>query len=77
MAFATRASHSDLHEYIRLVRGIRRPATGYFLRAETFYNVATQMEALDREPGLGPRVADSYGVTSLHEQSMASRSFRS
>jgi len=68
-AFGTRASHSELHEYLRLVRGIQRPATGYFLRAETFYNVATQVEVLDREPSFGPELIGSYGGRSLHEQS--------
>jgi len=68
-AFDTRASHSELHEYIRLVRGIERPATAYFLRAESFYNVATQVEDLDRSPSFGPKLVDSYGGRSLHEQS--------
>ena len=30
--FSTRASHSDLHDHIRLTRGVRRPRGGYFLR---------------------------------------------
>lgn len=59
---STRASHSSLHRYVRLVRGRRRPRTGYFLRAESFFNVATYLEGLDG--GLGP-----YGGRSLHEQS--------
>ena len=42
--FATRRSESELHKYLRLVRGIRRPRTGYFLRAESFFNVATEIE---------------------------------
>src|ERR1041385_8684812 len=32
--FATRATHSALHERLRVVRGPRRPRDGYFLRAE-------------------------------------------
>ncbi len=66
--FTTRASHSDLHEYLRLVRGIKRPRDGFFLRAESFFNLATEIERLDEEPG-GPRVINSYGGKSLHEQS--------
>ena len=66
--FGTRPSHSSLNEYIRISRGIRRPKDGFFLRAESFFNVATEIERLDSEP-LGPRVIDSYGGTSLHEQS--------
>jgi predicted ATPase len=66
--FGTRASHSPLHEYLRLSRGFRSPRNGYFLRAESFYNVATQIEELDQGPG-GARIIDSYGGASLHEQS--------
>ncbi|TMG81424.1 MAG: AAA family ATPase, partial [Betaproteobacteria bacterium] len=66
--FGTRISHSPLHEYLRLVKGIRRPKDGFFLRAESFFNVATEIERLDSEGG-GPRVIDSYGGKSLHEQS--------
>jgi len=40
--FATYNSHSDLYNAVRLARGIRRSGAGYFLRAESFYNVATK-----------------------------------
>jgi len=68
MTVRTRASHSPLHEHLRLVRGTRRPRDGFFLRAESFFNVATHIEQLDAAPG-GRAVIDSYGGTSLHEQS--------
>ncbi len=67
--FGTRESHSSLWEYIRLSRGIRKPRDGFFLRAESFFNVATEIEELDEEPAGGPPVIDSYGGKSLHEQS--------
>jgi predicted ATPase len=60
--FATVASESDLHRCLRLVRGARRPRTGYFLRAESFYNVASE---IDRIGG----IHESYGGKSLHLQS--------
>ena len=66
--FSNRPSHSELHQHITLSRGIRRPKTNYFLRAESFFNVATEIENLDRE-GMGPPVIDGYGGHSLHEQS--------
>ncbi len=66
--FSNRASHSVLHQHLTLSRGIRRPKTSYFLRAESFFNVATEIENLDRE-GMGPPIIDSYGGQSLHEQS--------
>lgn len=69
MSIATRPSHSSLDEFVRVERGARRERTGYFLRAESFFNVATHIEALDAEPGGGPPIIDSYGGTSLHEQS--------
>lgn len=67
-SFGTRASHSVLHEYLRVAKGFKRPVDGFFLRAESFFNVATEIERLDEGPG-GPPVIDSYGGRSLHEQS--------
>lgn len=67
--FGTRRSHSVLNEYLRIVKGIKRPRDGFFLRAESFFNVATEIEKLDAEPSFGPPVIDSYGGRSLHEQS--------
>ena len=66
--FDTRASHSPLYKYLRLSRGYRMPKNGYFLRAESFYNVATEIEELDQGGG-GRRIIDSYGGVSLHDQS--------
>lgn len=43
-AFATCNSHSELCMALRLTRGCWQPEWGYFLRAESFYNVATQEE---------------------------------
>ncbi|MGC5309820.1 AAA family ATPase [Micromonospora zamorensis] len=59
--FSTRATESSLGEHLRLVRGTRKPRSGFFLRAESFYNVATEIDRLG--------VADGYGGTSLHERS--------
>lgn len=66
--FGTRKSHSDLHRYLRIVKSIKRPRDGFFLRAESFFNVATNIEQLDEKPG-GPPIINSYGGLSLHEQS--------
>jgi predicted ATPase len=67
--FGTRKSHSGLHKYLRLSKGIRRPKDGFFLRAESFFNVATEIERLDDEPVPAPKIIESYGGRSLHEQS--------
>jgi predicted ATPase len=68
-SFTTRASHSELHAVLRCVRGITRPRDGYFLRAESLFNVATEIERLDAVPGPGLPIAAAYGVRALHEQS--------
>ncbi|WP_372845249.1 AAA family ATPase [Pontiella sp.] len=68
-SFSTRASHSELHRYLRIGRGINKPTDGFFLRAESFFNVATEIERMDAEPAFGPPIIDSYGGVSLHEQS--------
>jgi predicted ATPase len=67
--FSTRSSHSALHEYLRLQRGLRRPRDGFFLRAESYFNVATEIEKLDAVPASSPPLINSYGARSLHEQS--------
>lgn len=41
MLFQTAETVSSLHQYLRTVRNARRARDGYFLRAESFYNVAT------------------------------------
>ncbi len=42
--FSTYDSHSDLYRAMKLVKGIQKPKWSYFLRAESFYNVATKEE---------------------------------
>jgi predicted ATPase len=67
--FGTRESHSDLHAFLRPVRGVARPRDGFFFRAESYYNLATEIENLDAAPGPGPPIAPSFGPRALHEQS--------
>ena len=49
--FSTYDSHSGLWEALRLTRGIKREKWGYFLRAESFYNVASAEEEYSRQGG--------------------------
>jgi predicted ATPase len=58
--FGTRPSHSSLSDCLTLVKGVDRPTDGYFLRAESFFNVASEVERLG---------VTGYGSLSLHEQS--------
>ncbi|WP_299091647.1 AAA family ATPase [uncultured Metabacillus sp.] len=67
--FSSYDSHSNLDEYLGLVKGVNRAKDHFFFRAETFYNVATNIEDLDKEPMSGRRIIDSFGGKSLHEQS--------
>ena len=53
--FSTYDSHSELCDAMRLIRGYRKPQWGYFLRAESFYNVATAEDEYSRGPGGVPR----------------------
>lgn len=76
LGFATRESHSQLCDHLRLRRGTTRPRDGYFLRAESFFNVATAIEKIDSDPdhnvpgrSAGPAIVNSYGGQTLHEQS--------
>lgn len=66
--FSTNKTHSELFEHITLVkRGY--PKDGFFLRAESLYNVATNIDDMDNAPSFDPPVIESYGGISLHKQS--------
>ena len=67
--FATQRHLPELAKHLSLVRGTRRPRTGFFLRAESFFNVATEIERLDEEPSIAPRIGPAYGPKPLHEVS--------
>jgi predicted ATPase len=65
--FATRPSHSELHRHLGIVRSFKRPRDGFFLRAESYFNLATNIEELDRSGGVGSPLIHAYGGRSLHE----------
>lgn len=66
--FATRATESSLGDQLVLRWGVRKPRTGFFLRAESYYNVASEIERLDQDPG-SPPLLPAYGGISPHERS--------
>ena len=74
-SFSTYDSHSELCSALRLSRGVRRAGYGYFLRAESFYNVATKEEEYSRGPGGRPQHfhEKSHGESFL---ALAQNSFR-
>ncbi len=51
-SFSTYDSHSELYRAVRLVRSPYKPEWGYYLRAESFYNVATMEEEYARLGGV-------------------------
>lgn len=67
--FSSRETHSCLSDYLRLSKGVVRPKDGFFLRAESFYNVASYIDDLDIAPSFGPEIKNSYGGLSLHQMS--------
>lgn len=69
--FTTAPAHSQLHKYLKLIKSPRRPRDGFFLRAESYFNVATTIDQLDLDEGpvFSPPIKDAYGGKSLHAQS--------
>ena len=75
--FNTRQSHSHIYQHITTSRGVHRHTDGFFLRSESFFNMATEIENLDTDDVddpfaykvSTPNIINSYGGTSLHEQS--------
>lgn len=59
--FETRDSEYELSRYLWFAKTTNQPRDGFFLRAESFFNVATQIDELD--------LKGWYGGKSLHEQS--------
>lgn len=61
--YDTHAAGSDLSDYIRL-SWQKKMTNGFFLRAESFYQFASFVDAIE-----DPRRYDSFGGKSLHHQS--------
>jgi predicted ATPase len=57
--FSNRETKYELSDYLRIARKAH-PRDGFFLRSESFYNVATNIEEI---------AVSGYGHRSLHEQS--------
>ncbi len=60
--FRTVESVSPLHGALRIARGALKPLDGYFLRAESFFNVASYMDQVGYTAGYGgPLHSKSHG----------------
>lgn len=62
--FSTRATHAGLHDELVLSK-VGFPRDNFFLRAEGFYNVASQIDATTAPS----TILKNYGARSVHEQS--------
>src|SRR5438270_1849752 len=67
---STESNHSidDLVRALRLSFD-KRTGAGFFLRAESFFNVASHIDNLDKEPAPAPPISTYYGSRSLHTRS--------
>ncbi len=63
--FFTASTHSELYRYLTICKGIKRPSDGFFLRAESFYNIASEVDRLDE---IQPLIS-SYAGRFQHGQS--------
>lgn len=63
--FSTKDTHSQLSDHLILSKGHVRASDGFFYRAESFYNVSTNIDELDNDFPL----LNNYGGISLHKQS--------
>jgi predicted ATPase len=62
--FTTRSTHSQLFRFLTLTKSRDAPTDSYFLRAESFYNLATMVDETVTIDD-----AEAYGGRSLHAQS--------
>ena len=73
-AHSTRASHTNLDEALQVAKAPRSPADTYFLRAESFFTLATEIERLDDDPGGGPPIITPMADARSTSSRTASRS---
>lgn len=66
--FSTMNTHAEFHQAITIVKSGLNPKSNFFLRAESFYNVASKIEDY-RDGDNYEDYYKSYGGKSLHHQS--------
>lgn len=62
------SSAEQLSDKLRLAWR-QKPLSGYFLRSESFFNIASFIDELKKDPGDGANAYLPYGGISLHQQS--------
>lgn len=65
--FSTQDTHSALGANLTPVRGPFRPKDGFFLRAESYYTLSSELERLEENGA--PGLLQGYGGKSLHARS--------
>lgn len=66
--FSTNETHSELFKHIKIAKR-SYAKDGFFLRAESLYNVATNIDDMDKLPSFDAPIIGGYGGVSLHKQS--------
>lgn len=66
--FSTNETHSELYKHIEIAKR-DYAKDGFFLRAESLYNVATNIDDMDKLPSFDAPIIGGYGGVSLHNQS--------
>jgi predicted ATPase len=68
--FSTRSTDSTFYKYLNIGHSVGFPVfDGYFLRSETLYNLASDIETLDPRVDKTWEIPGDYGEKPLHEQS--------
>lgn len=67
--FKTEDTNSALHSVLRVVKGYRKEKDIFFYRAESFYNLTSEIRALDAESSFDPKINTYYGGRDLHDMS--------
>lgn len=67
--FSTYNCFSNLYKYLKIIKSTTRSHDGYFLRSESFYNVATNIEEMDNIKCEAPPLKLAYGGKCLHNMS--------
>ena len=70
---STRASHTNLDEALQVAKAPRHPADSYFLRAESFFTLATEIERLGASDRTRMAAARSTSNRMASRSSLCSR----
>jgi predicted ATPase len=64
--FSTEPTHSALHQHLQLSKGHKKEKDLFFYRAETFYNLNSEIRRMDEVSSFDPEIKTYYGGRDLH-----------